>query len=223
MAADALVHASLSIRVDALSAFFLLVISGLSFAAAWFAVGYTRTMTHVGRLLPAAAAVRLRHGRASSCSTTSSSSSCPWEFMALSSYLLVVFHREKAESLAAGFRYFFVTHAGTLAAVLRRGAAGRCGRQVVRLRGPGRARCPRCSPAQPALAHGGLLLILLGFLVKAGCFPFGMWWLPAAHPAAPSPVSALLSGAMIKLGLYGILRVFFEILPGRPLVASAGG
>ena len=74
----------------------------------------------------------------------------------------------------------------------------------------------------PCWRTSALLLILLGFLVKAGGFPFGMWWLPDAHPAAPAPVSALLSGAMIKLGLYGILRVFFADPPGRPLVARLG-
>ena len=65
-------------------------------------------------------------------------------------------------------------------------------------------------------------MIFLGFLVKAGGFPFGMWWLPDAHPAAPSPVSALLSGAMIKLGLYGILRVFLSLMPPGPWLLPWG-
>jgi hydrogenase-4 component B len=65
----------------------------------------------------------------------------------------------------------------------------------------------------PAITNFALLLVFLGFLVKAGGFPFGLWWLPDAHPAAPSPVSALLSGVMIKLGLYGILRVFLGMIP----------
>ncbi len=209
-----LVKASLSIRVDALSAFFLLIISGLSVAAAWFAVGYTRKMADVGGFYPPL--FLFVFGMAGVVVVDDFFFFfVPWEFMALSSYLLVVFHRERAESLSAGFRYFFVTHAGTLAllfgvTMLAGGGGGEFGFEDMARSMPG------LLAARPVLAHTGLLLILLGFLVKAGCFPFGMWWLPAAHPAAPAPVSALLSGAMIKLGLYGILRVFFEITPVGP-------
>ncbi|HTY07665.1 MAG TPA: proton-conducting transporter membrane subunit, partial [Candidatus Edwardsbacteria bacterium] len=64
----------------------------------------------------------------------------------------------------------------------------------------------------PALLHTVLLLFFLGFATKAGVFPFGDW-LPDAHPAAPAPVSAILSGVMIKMGIYGILRVFLGMLP----------
>ena len=210
----ALVRASLSIRVDALSAFFLLVISGLSVAAAWFAVGYTRTMAHPGRFYPPLLLFVL--GMAGVVVLDDFLFFfVPWEFMALASYLLVVSHREQAGSLAAGFRYFFVTHAGTLAALFGVALLAGAGGGSFGFAGLA-ASMPALLAGRPALAHGALLLILLGFLVKAGCFPFGMWWLPAAHPAAPSPASALLSGAMIKLGLYGILRVFFEILPVGP-------
>jgi len=209
-----LVNASLSIRVDALSAFFLLLISGLSFVAAWFAVAYTRKMADIGGFYPPL--LLFVFGMAGVVVVEDFFFFfVPWELMALSSYLLVVFHREKAENLSAGFRYFFVTHAGTLAlffgiTMLVGGGGGSFLFQDM-------ARSmPALLAARPFLAHTGLLLILLGFLVKAGCFPFGMWWLPAAHPAAPAPVSALLSGAMIKLGLYGILRVFFQILPAGP-------
>ncbi len=139
------------------------------------------------------------------------------------SYLLVVCHREKAGK-PRGRLPVLLRHARRHAGgALRRGAARGAG-------GGARSASPDLAALDAraarrrgrSLAHGGLLLILLGFLVKAGCFPFGMWWLPAAHPAAPSPASALLSGAMIKLGLYGILRVFFEILPVGPLVARLG-
>ena len=209
-----LIKASLAIRVDALSAFFLLLISGLSLCATWFAVGYTRKMARIGGFYPAL--LLFIFGMAGVVVVDDFLFFfVPWEFMALSSYLLVVFHKEKPESLSAGFRYFFVTHAGTLAALfgvtmlVGHGGGGFGFEDMARA-------MPALLAARPLLAHTGLLLILLGFLVKAGCFPFGMWWLPAAHPAAPAPVSALLSGAMIKLGLYGILRVFFEITPVGP-------
>ena len=112
-----LVKASLAIRVDALSAFFLLLISGLSLCAAWFAVGYTRRMARIGGFYPAL--LLFVFGMAGVVVVDDFLFFfVPWEFMALSSYLLVVFHRERPESLSAGFRYFFVTHAGTLAALL---------------------------------------------------------------------------------------------------------
>ncbi|MCX7679412.1 MAG: proton-conducting transporter membrane subunit [Spirochaetes bacterium] len=56
-------------------------------------------------------------------------------------------------------------------------------------------------------------LLLLGFGFKAGIFPFGQLWLPDAHSVAPSPISAMLSGVMIKTGVYGILRSFFWMVP----------
>jgi len=214
-----LIRASLVVRVDGLSAFFLLLISGLSLAAAWFAVGYTRKMTDVGGFYPAL--LLFVFGMAGVVVVDDFFFFfVPWELMALGSYLLVVFHRERRESLSAGFRYFFVTHAGTLAlffgVTMLAGSSPSFGFRDMALS------MPALLEARPVLAHVGLLLILLGFLVKAGCFPFGMWWLPAAHPAAPAPVSALLSGAMIKLGLYGILRVFFDVLPAGPWTLGWG-
>lgn len=210
----ALVPASLSVRVDALSAFFLLIISSLSAAAAWFAVGYTRAMGRPERFY--GPLLLFVFGMAGVVVLDDFLFFfVPWEFMALASYLLVVSHREQSGSLAAGFRYFFVTHAGTLAALFGVALLAGAGGGSFGFDGLA-ASMPALLAERPLVAHGALLAILLGFLVKAGCFPFGAWWLPAAHPAAPSPASALLSGAMIKLGLYGILRVFFEILPPGP-------
>ncbi len=207
--------ASLSIRVDELSALFLLLVSALSLAASWYAVAYTRKLEGDagGFYTPFLLFILGMAGVV--VVDDFFFFFVPWEFMALSSYLLVIYHKDKAENLAAGFKYFFITHAGTLAlffgvALLANSGGGSFGFSDMA------AAMPDLLAANPALAHFALLLILLGFLVKAGGFPFGMWWLPEAHPAAPSPVSALLSGVMIKLGLYGILRVFFGILPVGP-------
>jgi hydrogenase-4 component B len=213
--APSFVRASVSIRVDALSAFFLLVISLLASVATWYSVGYTRKIKGdvSGIYTPLLLFV---FGMAGVVVVNDFFFFfVPWEFMALSSYLLVIFHKEKAENLSAGFKYFFVTHAGTLAlffgvTLLVTSSGSSFGFEDM-------ARSlPALLAARPILAHLALLLVLLGFLVKAGAYPFGMWWLPDAHPAAPSPASALLSGVMIKLGLYGILRVFFSILPPGP-------
>jgi hydrogenase-4 component B len=208
-------------RVDGLSAFFLIVISGLSLAAAWYAVAYTRRMEGdlVGFYPPFLLFIAGMAGVV--VVDDFFFFFVPWEFMALSSYVLVIFHKEKNQNLVAGFKYFFITHAGTLAlffgvALLVTGAGSSFQFEAM-------ARSmPSLLASRPVFTHFALLLILLGFLVKSGCFPFGMWWLPDAHPAAPSPVSALLSGAMIKLGLYGILRVFFQILPSGSWTSAWG-
>jgi hydrogenase-4 component B len=216
-----LVKASLSIRVDALSAFFLLIISGLSSAAAWYAVGYTRKIKGDVSLFYGPLLLFVFGMAGVVVVDDFFFFFVPWEFMALSSYLLVIFHKEKAESLSAGFKYFFVTHAGTLALFFGVTLLVTSGGSSFGFEDMARA-MPALLAERPVLAHLSLLLVLLGFLVKSGAFPFGLWWLPDAHPAAPSPVSALLSGVMIKLGLYGILRVFFSILPAGPWTLSWG-
>lgn len=209
------INAALSVRVDVLGAFFLLVIGLVAVPATWFSMAYTRKMGEATNgffplfllfILGMAGVVVV---------DDFFFFFVPWEFMALSSYGLVIFHKERQENLDAGFKYFFLTHLGTAALFF--------GVTLLVLSGGGSFQfsaiarsLPDLLNGQPALTHGALLLILLGFLVKAGGFPFGMWWLPDAHPAAPSPVSALLSGVMIKLGLYGILRVFFGLLPPGP-------
>jgi hydrogenase-4 component B len=206
-----LVNAALSIRVDALSAFFLLIIGVLSPVVVWYSIAYTRKMRGLRWFYPPL--LLFIFGMAGVVVVDDFFFFfVPWEFMTLNSYLLVIFHREKKESLDAGFKYFLIAHAGTVALFfgvvwLARNGGGSFAFDDIA------ASMPQLFRTSPGLTHVALGLILLGFLVKSGAFPFGMWWLPDAHPAAPSPVSALLSGVMIKLGLYGTLRVFFDILP----------
>ena len=88
-------------------------------------------------------------------------------------------------------------------------------RAVHRIRGPPRRRGGAAAPARNAV----FLLALLGFGSKAGLVPLHVW-LPLAHPAAPSHVSALMSGAMIKMGVYGLLRVALDLLGGRPALVG---
>jgi hydrogenase-4 component B len=216
-----LIRASLSIRVDGLSAFFLLLIAGLSLASTWYAVAYARKMGREERSFYAPLLLFVLGMAGVVVVDDFFFFFVPWEFMALSSYLLVVFHKERKENLAAGFKYFFITHAGSLALFFGVALLVTAGRTSFGFEALGQA-MPGLLAARPFFTHFALALILLGFLVKAGAFPFGMWWLPDAHPAAPSPASALLSGAMIKLGLYGVLRVFFEILPYGPWVLPWG-
>jgi hydrogenase-4 component B len=130
-----------------------------------------------------------------------------WEVMTLASYLLVTFEHEKAEVRRAGWVFLIAGHIGVvflLALLLLLGrSAGGLGFADY--------------SARPAGGMFGLLVFLLatvGFGVKAGVVPFHVW-LPEAHAAAPSHVSALMSGVLIKLGLYGILRTLIFVEPAR--------
>ncbi|MBC7327808.1 hypothetical protein H5T87_06800 [bacterium] len=137
-----------------------------------------------------------------------------WEFMTLTSYLLVIYQSERPENLLAGFRYFFWSHiaAGCIMISTALLFVQTNSFDFFIFKGT----MPKISQQHPVILHSILALFLIGFGIKAGMFPFGNFWLPDAHPAAPSPVSALLSGVMIKTGVYGILRFFLWMLPPSP-------
>jgi hydrogenase-4 component B len=134
-----------------------------------------------------------------------------WELMALAAYFLVSFDHEKDETRRAGILFFIMSHAGTgalLVAFLLLGTwAGSFDFAAFHLAGPA------LTPVQRSALF---LLFFLGFGVKAGLIPVHVW-LPAAHPAAPSNVSALMSAILIKTGIYGILRISFDFLGVPPL------
>ncbi len=133
-----------------------------------------------------------------------------WELMTLASYVLVAYERSKPENLRAALKYFILTHLGALcllvAAVILwvQGGSFEFGTVF--------ATFEKLAKTRPMLLHGVFALLFIGFATKAALFPFGDW-LPDAHPAAPSPISAMLSGVMIKLGIYGFLRFFVWLLP----------
>ena len=133
-----------------------------------------------------------------------------WEAMSLASYLLVVGPGDRPENLDAGRWYFGMAHAGfaLIAAALWLLAAGTAAGRFDEIRAiaPGFAATPRLAV---------FLLALCGFASKAGLVPLHVW-LPKAHPAAPSHVSALMSGVMLKMGLYGLLRIGLDLLGGGP-------
>jgi hydrogenase-4 component B len=115
----------------------------------------------------------------------------------------------------AGYLYLLIAHIGAHRdpAVLRR-AAGQHRR--LHLRQHARAELT------PFWASVAFLLALFGFGAKAGILPLHVW-LPEAHPAAPSPVSALMSGVMLKTAIYGLLRVGFDLLPDAAVVVGRAG
>ncbi|MGP1665897.1 MAG: proton-conducting transporter transmembrane domain-containing protein, partial [Rhodanobacter sp.] len=128
-----------------------------------------------------------------------------WETMALSSYFLVTTQHRVPEIRSAGFLYLLLAHVGAIGLLLCFGV----------LQGGSwhftfdAMRTAELSPMWASVAFG---LALFGFGAKAGLVPMHVW-LPEAHPAAPSPVSALMSGVMLKTAVYGFVRVGFDLLP----------
>jgi formate hydrogenlyase subunit 3/multisubunit Na+/H+ antiporter MnhD subunit len=131
-----------------------------------------------------------------------------WETMALSSFLLVTTDHRHAAIRSAGYLYLLIAHVGAIAILLSFGVMT-SGSGDYTFAG---MRAQHLSPFWASVAY---LLALVGFGAKAGLLPIHVW-LPEAHPAAPSPVSALMSGVMLKTAIYGLLRVSFDLV-GTPL------
>jgi hydrogenase-4 component B len=131
-----------------------------------------------------------------------------WELMALSSYFLVTTDHKIPEIRQAGFLYLLMAHVGAISLLLCFGVLQ--GGEVGNMNGYtfGSMRQAQMTPFWSSVAF---LLALFGFGAKAGLVPMHVW-LPEAHPAAPSPVSALMSGIMLKTAIYGLLRVTFGLL-----------
>jgi hydrogenase-4 component B len=194
--------------LDPLSAWFLLVVLGVGACAGVFGTGYLaperrhRSVagTHALFALLLVALTGVVTARAMVPFLAA------WELMALSAYFLVMFDHEQAEVRRAGLIYIVLTHVSTLALVGMFAALG--------AESGGRSFAEPGMGAQPAGNARTLVLIfaLLGFGLKAGAVPLH-FWLPGAHAAAPSHVSAVLSGVMLKAGIYGLLRVLWLLGP----------
>ena len=127
-----------------------------------------------------------------------------WEFMSLSSWALVMAHHRRPGNAAAGYLYLLMASFGTLALLLAFGL----------LAGPAGGYAFDAIRSAPPAAHVAgvvLVLALIGAGSKAGLVPLHVW-LPLAHPAAPSHVSALMSGVMTKVAVYGFVRIVFDLL-----------
>jgi formate hydrogenlyase subunit 3/multisubunit Na+/H+ antiporter MnhD subunit len=131
-----------------------------------------------------------------------------WESMALSSFFLVTTDHRHAEIRSAGYLYLLIAHVGAIAILLSFGVmtGGAGDYTFAAMRG---------QHLSSFWASAAYLLALFGFGAKAGLVPVHVW-LPEAHPAAPSPVSALMSGVMLKTAIYGLLRVSLDLL-GDPI------
>src|SRR5262249_7653524 len=193
------------LRSDALADVFLFLLGSASAGVSIFAAGYFRSgggpppgllclpyplfLPAIGRVLLADDAYLFM---------------LAWETMALTSYFLVTTQHRLPEIRRAGFLYLLIAHVAAIAILLCFGVLQGGSWQFT-------FDAMREARLEPAWAAVAFALALLGFGAKAGLVPLHVW-LPEAHPAAPSPVSALMSGVMLKTAVYGVLRVTFDLL-----------
>ena len=201
-----------SFAIDKLSAFFIFTISLIALFCSIFGLGYVKhyynrynigalgffyNLFIIGMLLVVTASNGLLF-------------LIVWEVMSVASYFLVIYERDDIRNVKAGFLYLVMTHIGTafiiISFLLLYRFTGSFDFKTLK----------SCSPLiPPSIKNVAFVLVIIGFGTKAGIIPFHIW-LPSAHPAAPSHVSGLMSGVMIKTGIYMMIRVLFDILQPIP-------
>jgi len=191
------------LRIDSLSAWFLIVVNVIGFAASVYGKGYGRHVDEPGRVLPFFPAF-LAGMNLVPLADDAFTFLLSWEFMSVSSWLLVLANHRQPGNARAGMIYLVMAVFGGACLLLAFGVLA--GAEGTYYFADMRAHPPTGWPAAIAL-----LLIVLGTGSKAGGVPLHAW-LPIAHPAAPSHVSALMSGVMTKVALYGLIRVMFDLM-----------
>jgi hydrogenase-4 component B len=193
-------------RLDGLSAFFLLVIGGAAAGVSAFAAGYFRKIE--GDTPPGLICFEYHVFLASMALVVLADDAYAfmvmWETMALSSFFLVIASHRVEENRRAGYLYLLVAHIGAIGILL-------CFGVLQANTGDYTFANMRAQELTPFWASAAFLLALFGFGAKAGILPLHVW-LPEAHPAAPSPVSALMSAVMLKTAIYGFLRISYDLL-----------
>ncbi len=193
------------LRADALTNVFLLLLGGASAGISLFGAGYFRAGEGTA---PGLLCLQFHVFLASMGFVLLADDAyvfmVAWETMALSSYFLVTTQHRIPEIRSAGFIYLLIAHIGAISILLSFGVLQGGSWQFT-------FDAMRGAELSPTWATTAFCLALFGFGAKAGLVPLHVW-LPEAHPAAPSPVSALMSGVMLKTALYGVLRVTFDLL-----------
>jgi len=195
-------------RLDPLAGFFLMVIGATAAGVSAFAAGYFRK----GEGTPPGLLCLEYHVFLASMALVVVADDAyafmvMWETMALSSFFLVIANHRLAEIRQAGYLYLLIAHIGAIGILLSFGV-------LQANTGDYTFANMRAQHLSPFWASVAFLLALFGFGAKAGIVPLHVW-LPEAHPAAPSPVSALMSAVMLKTAVYGLLRVTFDLLPAQ--------
>jgi formate hydrogenlyase subunit 3/multisubunit Na+/H+ antiporter MnhD subunit len=203
----------ISLSLDALGSLFIATAAVVGFSASVYFVGYASHDHHHGASTTAmmfALFVTSLLFVPSAASVTTFMVS--WELMALfPMFLLLAGQRERKSAREALQWYAVMTHVGTAAILI--------GLVILATHAGGQSFATihaHASSVSPAIRSLAFLLVLAGFASKAGAVPLHVW-LPRAHPEAPSPTSALMSGAMVNLGIYGIIRIGDSLLNGGAL------
>jgi formate hydrogenlyase subunit 3/multisubunit Na+/H+ antiporter MnhD subunit len=136
-----------------------------------------------------------------------------WQMMTLPGYALIRFENRKRENIRAANKYLIMMQIACFATMIGAELLAIGGGTVKYDFDTVSTNLPTLLSTKPVATTIAFVLFLIGFGIKMGMWPFGQVWLPDAHPAAPSPVSAMLSGVMIKTGVYGLLRYFLWLIP----------
>lgn len=201
-----------ALRLDGLGAFFLIMVGLVGSAAAVYAFGYSaqyagryslRLLGVMFNLLLLALSLQVMADNALTFLVL-------WEAMSLTAYWLVMTEHDRSGTVRAGVWYLAMTHTGFAALIamflLLSGADLTTSFASMRA---------GAASLSAAARNAVFLLAFFGFGSKAGIIPLHVW-LPMAHPVAPSHVSALLSGVVIKMGIYGLVRVLLDLIGGGP-------
>ena len=196
---------SISFVIDRLAAFFLLIIAIVSLCVALYSGEYIEHLDGGSRrnLLCGCTNLFILAMVLVVSSANTLAFLIFWELMAASSFILVMYEYTTPETRKAGIFYFVMTQLSTLfvllGVIVLAVATGTFSFSLVQ------------SPASP-LVVAAFLALFIGFAIKAGIIPFHKW-LPYAHPASPSPISALMSGVMLKIAVYGLVRFLLDVFP----------
>jgi len=210
-------------RVDGLAALFLMLAAFIALLAVFYSIGYMRYYSDYGVARYYPNFLLFVSGMYGLLSTTDLMwvFFVFWQLMTLPSYVLIRFEHKQPGNIRAAHKYLWMMELACVAVML--GAAILAAPSQINA---GLAKydfeslsdnLPVLLLMRPGRTAMAFFLFLIGFGIKAGMWPFGQFWLPDAHPAAPSPVSALLSGVMIKTGVFGLLRCFLWLIPGNAL------
>ncbi|MCU7960934.1 MAG: hydrogenase 4 subunit B [gamma proteobacterium symbiont of Bathyaustriella thionipta] len=195
------------LHLDALAGLFLSLVGGITFIVSFYAPAYVREFEHGNDSLPALGGFTGLFIAGMQMVILSDGAfvfMVSWELMSLSSYFLVTFQHEKAANRRAGFLYLLMAHIGGLSILL--------GYALLAAYGHGLSfEAMRAASLPEGWATLAFLLALFGFGMKAGLLPVHVW-LPEAHPVAPSHISALMSGVMLKVAVYGLIRFTWDLL-----------
>jgi len=212
---------ALRLHVDGLTSIFLLLAALIAVPAALYSVAYMRHYRDYGvaRYYPYFLLFLAAMYGLTSTTDMMWFFFIFWQLMTLPGYALIRFEHRKPENVRAANKFLIMMQiacAATMvgAVVLASAGASASGSDSLKYDFPTvSANLPLMLATRAGATTLAFALFLVGFGIKMGMWPFGQVWLPDAHPAAPSPVSAMLSGVMIKTGVYGLLRYFLWLVP----------